>query len=66
MRLCPSFSDRLVGWPPVKTVRARKYVKVAVDGAAYLRKVDLQMYNNHDQLFAALENMFQGVVTICK
>nr|XP_018453392.1 PREDICTED: auxin-responsive protein IAA15-like [Raphanus sativus] len=58
--------DRLVGWPPVKTVRARKYVKVAVDGAAYLRKVDLQMYNNHDQLFAALENMFQGVVTICK
>ncbi|WZZ07424.1 hypothetical protein YC2023_093345 [Brassica napus] len=62
---CNNF-DRLVGWPPVRMVRARKYVKVAVDGAAYLRKVDLQMYNCYDQLFAALESMFQGVVTICK
>ncbi|CAH2067978.1 unnamed protein product [Thlaspi arvense] len=58
--------DRLVGWPPVSTARRRKHVKVAVDGAAYLRKVDLGMYDCYGQLFTALENMFQGHVTICK
>lgn len=71
--LCFGFSDQLVGWPPVTTARKtvtttvrRKYVKVAVDGAAYLRKVDLEMYDCYGQLFTALENMFQGIVTICK
>ncbi|VVA95907.1 unnamed protein product [Arabis nemorensis] len=58
-------NDRLVGWPPVKIAR-RKYVKVAVDGAAYLRKVDLEMYDCYGQLLTALENMFQAVITICK
>lgn len=62
---CSGFSDRLVGWPPVKKAR-RKYVKVAVDGAAYLRKVDLEMYDCYGQLLTTLENMFQGVITICK
>lgn len=67
------FSDQLVGWPPVTTARKtvtttvrRKYVKVAVDGAAYLRKVDLEMYDCYGQLFTALENMFQVIITICK
>lgn len=71
--LCFGISDQLVGWPPVMTARKtvtttvrRKYVKVAVDGAAYLRKVDLEMYDCYGQLFTALENMFQGIVTICK
>ncbi|XP_023643883.1 auxin-responsive protein IAA15 isoform X2 [Capsella rubella] len=68
-------TDQLVGWPPVATARKtvktttvirRKYVKVAVDGAAYLRKVDLEMYGCYGQLFTALENMFQGIITICK
>lgn len=58
-----------MGWPPVATARKtvrRKYVKVALDGAAYLRKVDLGMYDCYGQLFTALENMFQGIITICK
>ncbi|AAF27695.1 unknown protein; 50222-49300 [Arabidopsis thaliana] len=62
-------NDQLVGWPPVATARKtvrRKYVKVALDGAAYLRKVDLGMYDCYGQLFTALENMFQGIITICR
>ncbi|KFK42433.1 hypothetical protein AALP_AA2G255800 [Arabis alpina] len=58
-------NGRLVGWPPVKVTR-RKYVKVALDGAAYLRKVDLEMYDCYRQLLTALENMFQVVITISK
>ena len=34
------------------------YVKVAVDGAPYLRKVDLEMYGGYQQLLIALEDMF--------
>ncbi|XP_048323635.1 auxin-responsive protein IAA1 isoform X1 [Ziziphus jujuba] len=54
---------QVVGWPPVRvsrrnTKRSCKYVKVAVDGAPYLRKVDLQMYNTYHQLLTALEDMF--------
>ncbi|KAL1199321.1 Auxin-responsive protein IAA15 [Cardamine amara subsp. amara] len=68
---CMITKDQLVvGWPPVttarKTVVKRKYMKVAVDGVAYLRKVDLEMYDCYGQLFTALENMFQGTITICK
>ena len=35
-----------------------KYVKVAVDGAPYLRKVDLEMYSSYEQLLGSLEDMF--------
>lgn len=35
-----------------------KYVKVAVDGAPYLRKVDLEMYGSYQQLLGSLEDMF--------
>lgn len=53
----------MVGWPPVRGYRKNamkscKYVKVAVDGAPYLRKVDLEMYNTYEQLLSALEDMF--------
>lgn len=53
----------MVGWPPVRSVRKKalkrcKYVKVAVDGAPYLRKVDLEMYSSYQQLLMALETMF--------
>lgn len=60
---------QVVGWPPVRCYRKNmmkscKYVKVAVDGAPYLRKVDLQMYNNYEQLLVALEDMFT-CLSIC-
>lgn len=54
----------MVGWPPVRTFRKNamtkscKFVKVAVDGAPYLRKVDLEVYRSYEQLLAALEDMF--------
>ncbi|KAF5935879.1 hypothetical protein HYC85_027008 [Camellia sinensis] len=65
---------QVVGWPPVRSFRknmmttttmtttttktASKYVKVAVDGAPYLRKVDLEMHSSYEQLLTALEDMF--------
>uniref|UniRef100_A0A803LN91 Auxin-responsive protein n=1 Tax=Chenopodium quinoa TaxID=63459 RepID=A0A803LN91_CHEQI len=56
---------QLVGWPPVRASRKNvmksyKYVKVAVDGAPYLRKVDLELYNSYQQLLKALEDMFSS------
>ncbi|KAH7866797.1 hypothetical protein Vadar_025173 [Vaccinium darrowii] len=65
----PTSKAQVVGWPPVRSFRKNisvekkcKYVKVAVDGAPYLRKVDLEMYNSYQQLLSSLEEMF----TICK
>ncbi|XP_068647343.1 auxin-responsive protein IAA1-like [Aristolochia californica] len=55
---------QVVGWPPVRSLRKNvvksgcKYVKVAVDGAPYLRKVDLEMYRSYQELLNALEEMF--------
>lgn len=34
------------------------YVKVSMDGAPYLRKVDLKIYGSYKELSSALENMF--------
>ncbi|ESR40166.1 auxin-responsive protein IAA8 [Citrus sinensis] len=34
------------------------YVKVSMDGAPYLRKVDLKIYSNYMELSSALEKMF--------
>jgi auxin-responsive protein IAA len=39
------------------------YVKVSMDGAPYLRKVDLKIYNNYMEISSALEKMF-GCFTI--
>ncbi|XP_065861036.1 auxin-induced protein AUX28-like [Euphorbia lathyris] len=36
------------------------FVKVSMDGAPYLRKVDLTMYNSYQQLSDALTNMFSS------
>jgi len=33
-------------------------VKVSMDGAPYLRKVDLKMYSTYKELSSALEKMF--------
>ncbi|KAK9280878.1 hypothetical protein L1049_003769 [Liquidambar formosana] len=59
----PAAKAQVVGWPPVRATRKNavkscNYVKVAVDGAPYLRKVDLQMYSSYQLLLSALENMF--------
>ncbi|CAL0322021.1 unnamed protein product [Lupinus luteus] len=56
-------NEEVVGWPPVRTSRKNamkscKYVKVAMDGAPYLRKVDLELYESYEQLLRALETMF--------
>ncbi|XP_042459355.1 auxin-responsive protein IAA21-like [Zingiber officinale] len=36
------------------------YVKVSMDGAPYLRKVDLNIYQNYKEFSLALEKMFSG------
>ncbi|XP_010537943.1 PREDICTED: auxin-responsive protein IAA15 isoform X2 [Tarenaya hassleriana] len=67
----PPPKAQVVGWPPVRRTRklatemVRKYVKVAADCAAYLRKVDLGTYDCYEQLLNALASMFPGL-TISK
>jgi auxin-responsive protein IAA len=39
------------------------YVKVGMDGAPYLRKIDLKTYKNYKELSIALEKMFSGFST---
>ena len=36
------------------------FVKVSLDGAPYLRKVDLKMYKSYQELSKALEKMFSS------
>ncbi|XP_011072281.1 auxin-responsive protein IAA1-like [Sesamum indicum] len=66
----PPPKAQVVGWPPVRSYRKNmmmkigKFVKVAVDGAPYLRKVDLELYTSYQELLAALEAMF-ACLTIC-
>lgn len=65
---------QVVGWPPVRSYRkncfqAKKtnaeaeasgiYVKVSMDGAPYLRKMDLKVYKGYPELLKALEDMFK-------
>ena len=39
------------------------YVKVSMDGAPYLRKVDLKTYKNYKDMSLGLEKMFIGFST---
>lgn len=39
---------------------AAAFVKVSMDGAPYLRKVDLKMYRSYQDLYLALEKMFSS------
>jgi len=63
-----------VGWPPVRSYRKNNlqpkrteqnadtsgiYVKVSMDGAPYLRKIDLKLYQSYEELLQVLENMFK-------
>jgi len=69
----PAAKAQVVGWPPVRAYRkntfqaaaAKKaeqpgglYVKVSMDGAPYLRKVDLRMYKGYRELREALDALF--------
>ena len=38
------------------------YVKVSMDGAPYLRKIDLNVYKSYPELLKALENMFKCTI----
>ncbi|KAL6894635.1 hypothetical protein ACP4OV_008733 [Aristida adscensionis] len=54
-----------VGWPPVRSFRknalaVQSLVKVSVDGAPYLRKVDLRLYTSYQELSIALDKMFSS------
>ncbi|XP_013675471.1 auxin-responsive protein IAA9-like isoform X1 [Brassica napus] len=48
-------SDEVDGKPGYE---AALFVKVSMDGALYLRKVDLRSYTNYMELSSALEKMF--------
>lgn len=57
--------NQIVGWPPVAAYRrknsfngGKSYVKVSMDGAPYLRKVDLGGYGGYSELVGALEQLF--------
>ncbi|KAE8656957.1 Auxin-responsive protein IAA1 [Hibiscus syriacus] len=47
----PVSKAQVVGWPPVRVCKEREeelqIYKVAVDGAPYLRKVDIEMYDRN-------------------
>lgn len=57
--------NQVVGWPPVAAFRRKNsfnggkmYVKVSMDGAPFLRKVDLNMHKGYPELVRALEELF--------
>ncbi|KAK3137362.1 hypothetical protein QOZ80_5BG0451310 [Eleusine coracana subsp. coracana] len=64
----PAPKAQLVGWPPVSRTRQypAKFVKVAVAGAPYQRKVDLKAYAGYEQLLAALQDKFTSHFTVRK
>ncbi|XP_010522505.1 PREDICTED: auxin-responsive protein IAA4-like [Tarenaya hassleriana] len=68
----PPPKAQIVGWPPVRSYRKNSlqpkksesegqgiYVKVSMDGAPYLRKIDLTTYKGYPELLKALESMFK-------
>ncbi|WMV31881.1 hypothetical protein MTR67_025266 [Solanum verrucosum] len=68
---------QIVGWPPVRSFRkniltSQKLgqesdnilVKVSMDGAPYLRKVDLNMYKSYQELSDALAKMFNSFTIV--
>ncbi|KAL9248023.1 hypothetical protein vseg_021389 [Gypsophila vaccaria] len=69
----PPSKAQVVGWPPVRSYRKNcfeamkkdvennggMYVKVSMDGAPYLRKIDMKLYSCYQELLKALEDMFK-------
>ncbi|XP_047955726.1 auxin-responsive protein IAA14-like [Salvia hispanica] len=75
----PPAKAQVVGWPPVRSFRknvmakqkseetaAAAFVKVSMDGAPYLRKVDLRMYQSYKELSDALAKMFSSFTMVGK
>ncbi|KAL0371237.1 UNVERIFIED_CONTAM: Auxin-induced protein 22D [Sesamum angustifolium] len=75
----PAPKAQVVGWPPVRNYRKNvleqqkkpesdtgsgMFVKVSMDGAPYLRKIDLKFYKNYLDLLKALENMFKCTIGV--
>lgn len=73
----PPIKTQLVGWPPVRSYRKNilhqnkneadvtgMYVKVSMDGAPFLRKIDLKLYNNYPQLLEGLRYMFKCTIGV--
>ncbi|KAL2463733.1 Auxin-responsive protein IAA7 [Forsythia ovata] len=70
----PPAKAQVVGWPPVRSYRKNimsqksnndesekaAFVKVSMDGAPYLRKVDLKLYKSYQELSDALAKMFSS------
>lgn len=62
----PPSKAQVVGWPPVRSFRKNimaagaAFVKVSMDGAPYLRKVDLKLYKSYQDLSDALAKMFSS------
>lgn len=65
----PAAKAQVVGWPPIRSFRKNTlattsknndplFVKVSMDGAPYLRKVDLRSYATYQELSSGLEKMF--------
>ncbi|KAL7191362.1 hypothetical protein ACSBR2_023439 [Camellia fascicularis] len=60
--------NQVVGWPPVCSYRRKNsfngikmtkmYVKVSMDGAPFLRKINLSYHNGYSDLAMALEKLF--------
>lgn len=76
--VAPAPKTQVVGWPPVRSYRknilqqqkkpdsdgSAMFVKVSMDGAPYLRKIDLKLYKNYFDLLKALENMFKCTIGV--
>ncbi|KAK7277824.1 hypothetical protein RJT34_22841 [Clitoria ternatea] len=68
----PPAKAQVVGWPPVRSCRKNivsvqrnkkeeaAFVKVSMDGAPYLRKVDIKLYKSYQELSDALAKMFSS------
>ncbi|CAN1131782.1 Auxin-induced protein 22D [Linum perenne] len=63
----PPAKAQAIGWPPIRSYRKNcfeqkmksEYVKVSMDGAPYLRKIDVKMYKSYYELLSGLESMFK-------
>ncbi|XP_042472887.1 auxin-induced protein 22D-like [Zingiber officinale] len=69
----PMTKAQVIGWPPIRSYRKNLllvqaqaavngtglYVKVSMDGAPYLRKIDLKVYKGYKELREALDKMFK-------
>ncbi|KAJ4830744.1 Auxin-induced protein aux28 [Turnera subulata] len=75
----PPAKAQVVGWPPVRSFRKNMlavqksnseesekaaFVKVSMDGAPYLRKVDLKMYKTYQELSDALGKMLGSFTSV--